>query len=679
MAPDPSGAVTRSRWPTGTEYAESVQQPTTSFRHAELTGGRLTLTPLGLPAMASGQSAVAFHFETPRRAVAVRCLLSAHDDGRERYTALGAFVAREPVPDVVAAEWLDEGIRVDGQWWPIVIMPWVSGQPLHDAVLDRVGDPARLVRLADRWFDLVKDLQDRRFAHGDLQHGNILLTDDDEYQLVDLDGIWVPDIGVGPPNEYGHPNYQHRNRGPSDWGQLVDTFSALVIGLSIVALADDPSLERFMTGENLLFAKDDFVSPGASEIWKVLDRSNSAQVVDHVRRLRTLASDGAPRPMSLADVLDDPELALATPTPPPVDNVLPGAADAGDWWTEPGAATSTPPVTAVPSGAAADAVAGTERPAASAAASQPTAHHATAPSAAGLAAITGRPMIAGLVSGLVAGLLGSLIAGALQLVTPTDLDGGVFVAVIAALLGGFVNAWPAINLRAYQSAIGRFFAGAAVGAVAGAVAIVLSDAMIKATIGPGDTEHLALVAYTWALTAGLIGVAVGALRSWRAAAYAFSFGAVGGCLGGLIHGATTAEFSGRRLAIDATDGATLLMATLVAMLIGTTIALALRTSRTGSLTVVEGKGQGTVIDFHKSTATIGSSTRDTLVLAGSAVPARAVHIRLTDASINAQADVPVQLDGTAVANSFTIRSGQILAVGGVFVRIESKELEGISS
>ena len=108
MSADMSNPPTMRRWPTGTEYAEAVQQPRQSFSDAELSGGQLTLTPLGLPAMASGQSAVAFHFQPAAQQVAVRCLLSAHDDGRQRYQALESHLAKQTVSAVVPARWIDE-------------------------------------------------------------------------------------------------------------------------------------------------------------------------------------------------------------------------------------------------------------------------------------------------------------------------------------------------------------------------------------------------------------------------------------------------------------------------------------------------------------------------------------------------------------------------------------------
>ena len=606
-----------SRWPTGTEYAASVQQPLTSFSDPELRTGELTLTPLGLPASASGQCAIAFHMQAADRPIAVRCLLNAQDDGRLRYKAMQEHVEAYSIPSVVPATWQDEGVRVHGKWWPVVIMPWVSGDPLHIAIEDRLGDSTRLSQLADRWLDLVEILQDKEFAHGDYQHGNVLLTGADEFELVDLDGIWVPEMGVGAPNEYGHPNYQHVNRSDTDWGPHVDTFSALVIALSMLALADDPDLSRFMTGENLLFTKTDFDEPDTAEIWRVLARSSNEEVVDLNGRLHAFARAGRPPAMSVREALDASfdSSVLAADLDEPSSAASPGRlpeTDSGDsWWLE-ASSQPSPPVDSPAQRAAAnsfwqgdshDDIAASQ-PMSPGAAGQatntprptpythggpaqvdrrpppPPAPHAftpyaasagapTAPNASGLAKITGQPVLAGLVSGAVAGLTGSLVAGVLQAIaTDAQLDGGLFVGMIAAMLGGMVHSWPALNLANYALAVRRFLVGAAVGLVAGLVAVFVADAMIHATLSDGDTKNSVLVAYVWALTAALVGLAVGLLRSPKAGAYAFSGGAVAGFAGGLVHGATSAEFENRALQVNGFDVKVVLIASFIAMLIG---------------------------------------------------------------------------------------------------------------
>ncbi len=711
---------TTSRWPTGTEYAASVQQPGTSFSDPELQTGELTLTPLGIPASASGQSAIAFHMQATDRPVAVRCLLNAHDDGRERYKALQEHVEAYKVPSVVPAKWLDDGVRVHGQWWPVVVMPWVSGDPLHIAIEDRLDDSIRLSRLADRWLDLVELLQDKEFAHGDYQHGNVLLTDDDEFQLVDLDGIWVPEMGVGPPNEYGHPNYQHINRSDTDWGPYVDTFSALVIALSMFALANDPGLARFMTGENLLFATSDFEDPDRAEIWRALARSSDEEVVDLTGRLHAFARAGRPPAMSVREVLDasfDPSelsidldrAATALPT-----GGLPTTEASDTWWVEssppppPPASTansfwagddhtdiaaSQPTAPGAPGFAAASHIAqyppsppppGSAPQGGSVPSGQPpppgppqvvtfAAARANAPQATGLARLTGQPVLAGLVSGAIAGLLGSILGGLLQAVLPdAKVDGGLFVGMIAAMLGGMVHTWPALNLSNYELALRRFLIGAAVGLVAGIVAVFVADVMTRATLSVGDTKNAVLVAYVWALTAALVGLAVGLLRSPKAGAYAFSGGAVAGFAGGFVHGSTTAEFENRALQVNGFDARVLLIASFVAMLIGVLVAVAIRTARNGSLVIIEGPGQGTVIDFHTSKVTIGGSHSDTLVVKGRELPAKAVQMNVGDHHAEATSDVAILVDGAVQPQRFAMYPGQVMAVAGVFIRLEIK-------
>lgn len=726
---------TSSRWPTGTEYSASVQQPATSFSDPELQTGELTLTPLGIPASASGQSAIAFHMEATDRPVAVRCLLNAHDDGRERYKALQEHVEAYNVPSVVPAKWLDEGVRVHGRWWPVVIMPWVSGDPLHIAVEDRLDDPGRLSRLADRWLDLVEILQDKEFAHGDYQHGNVLLTAEDEFQLVDLDGIWVPDMGVGAPNEYGHPNYQHVNRSDTDWGPYVDTFSALVIALSMLALANDPGLARYMTGENLLFAKPDFDEPDTSEVWRELARSSDDEVVDLTGRLHAFARAGRPPAMSVREVLDasfdsSALTADANSSSTPAAGGLPATPAQGDWWAS-GTSRPPPPVGTASSATVSNSfwaghahtdlsasqpsapgapgqtigVRTGAPPPTQVAASPPTngrgiapqqhqprppapvstpphvvtlaAARANAPRPSGLAKITGQPVLAGLVSGAVAGLFGSVLGGALQAVaTDAQLDGGLFVGMIAAMLGGMVHSWPALNLSNYGLAGRRFLIGAAVGLIAGVVAVFVADVMTRATLSVGDTENAVLVAYVWALTAALVGLAVGLLHSPKAAAYAFSGGAVAGFVGGLVHGTTSAEFENRALQVNGFDGQVLLIASFVAMLIGVLVAVAIRTARNGSLVVVEGPGQGTVIDFHTEKVTIGGHNSDTLVVKGKGLGAKAVRLDVGDHHAEVTSEIAILVDGAPQPHRFAMYPGQVMALAGVFVRLEIKSVAG---
>ena len=132
--------------------------------------------------------------------------------------------------------WLDGAITVNRLTWPVLTMDWIDGRTLNEYVdfLVTGFNAAALTTLARRG-QLVALLQRSEFAHGDLQHGNVMVDQDGQLRLVDFDGVRIPQLaGQAPPTEFGHPNYQHPLR--HVWDRWLDTFSALVIYTSLVAL-----------------------------------------------------------------------------------------------------------------------------------------------------------------------------------------------------------------------------------------------------------------------------------------------------------------------------------------------------------------------------------------------------------------------------------------------------------
>ena len=76
-------------------------------------------------------------------------------------------------------------------------------------------------------------------AHGDLQHGNVLLVPVPEtgrlsLQLVDYDGMFVPALAGFKTGEVGHPAYQHPQRlREAIYNAQIDRFSHLAIYTAI--------------------------------------------------------------------------------------------------------------------------------------------------------------------------------------------------------------------------------------------------------------------------------------------------------------------------------------------------------------------------------------------------------------------------------------------------------------
>jgi hypothetical protein len=256
-------------WPTNGHYVESAANPEYCFEDPELARGMIDPGPtMGIPECATGQNAIVFPVHTTTGKWAVRCFTTPAGDCERRYAAL------------VQASWLERGIRVGADWWPIVKMRWAEGVPLNEAVETRLEDPAALRVLATRWREAVRELRFAKLAHGDLQHGNVVVDEQGAMRFVDYDGMWIPTIADLNVREVGHPNYQHPQRTELQyWTENVDTFAALVIYTSLHALAAEPSLwPELNNGENLIFSADDFLAPRETPIWSRLEGSRNAEV-----------------------------------------------------------------------------------------------------------------------------------------------------------------------------------------------------------------------------------------------------------------------------------------------------------------------------------------------------------------------------------------------------------------
>lgn len=200
-------------------------------------------------------------------------------DQQSRYQAIDRHLRAVSFPHKVGFEYQPKGIRIHGEWYPILKMEWVPGVLLNEYVESLVGREAALQKLADDWLALLRAMKAARIAHGDLQHGNVLIADG-KLRLIDYDGMYVPALAGMGSHELGHPSYQHPRRGPDDYGPEMDRFAALVIHVAILAVACEPSLwRRFNNGDNLLFRRNDFLQPADSPVFDALLQLNDREVV----------------------------------------------------------------------------------------------------------------------------------------------------------------------------------------------------------------------------------------------------------------------------------------------------------------------------------------------------------------------------------------------------------------
>lgn len=283
-------------WPTPQEYNEAIQNPHYNFADDELRCGIADSDSLGLPRVTSGSFASVYKIKCQSRDLAVRCFLRDTPDQQERYVRISEYLSAVRMPHTVSFNYLEDGIRVSGSWFPVLKMEWIDGEPLDFYVRKNISDRRVLLDLAAQFKQMVCDLGKAGIAHGDLQHGNILVSAEGKCHLVDYDGMFVPTLEGCYAHEIGHRNYQHPARDHLHFDDRLDNFSAWSIYTSLMCLAEDPQLLKRVGGcdECLLFRQIDYRYPLRSMTFFTLEAHDSPVIRNMARALRSLLD----RPMA---------------------------------------------------------------------------------------------------------------------------------------------------------------------------------------------------------------------------------------------------------------------------------------------------------------------------------------------------------------------------------------------
>ena len=253
---DAVGGRTYNFWPTPEAYSEAVQNPLHSFKDEGLQKCQVEQNAIGLPRVQSGMFASVYEFKNASEQWAVRCFTTRLIDQQERYKAISSFILADDLPYTVDFHYLEDGIKCNNAWFPILKMVWVEGQPLDAYVQDNLHNQDTMQKLKTDFQIMMQQLQRNGIAHGDLQHGNILISQGEIY-LVDYDGFYVPELSGRQSNELGHLNYQHPQRTENLFGPNMDNFSAWLIFLSLLILIEDPALwQEFRGGMSVCFSEE---------------------------------------------------------------------------------------------------------------------------------------------------------------------------------------------------------------------------------------------------------------------------------------------------------------------------------------------------------------------------------------------------------------------------------------
>ena len=202
---------------------------------------------------------------------ALRCWHADLGNVRKRFNVISKAIQHSKASYLCDFVYVDEGIVVDGKIYPTTRMRWVDGMTIKDYICKHKNSKNKLLQLAESFLILVQDMHRNQFAHGDLQHGNIIVNDKGELFLVDYDSFYCPDLNGEREIITGLKDYQHPLRQSNlIVSEKIDYFSELIIYLSILAIAHNSTfVDKYQVAdsEHLLFEAKDFHNIKSSSIY----------------------------------------------------------------------------------------------------------------------------------------------------------------------------------------------------------------------------------------------------------------------------------------------------------------------------------------------------------------------------------------------------------------------------
>ncbi|MGH7224192.1 MAG: hypothetical protein ACRELF_13255, partial [Gemmataceae bacterium] len=268
-------------WPLSQDYNEAIQDPLHNFSDAELKTGEAAANALGISMPRSGNFADVYEVRCPSGSRwAVKCFTREVYGLAERYSEISKYLRLANLPFMVDFKFLEKGIRVRGQWYPILKMQWVEGFVLNEFVRDNLDKKPILQALGQIW-------------------------------------LCVPSLVGTTSGEVGHPAYQHPERlRTGAYNQEVDRFSLLSIAAALrcLAVGGRALWERYDNGDNLLFRQADLKAPAESPLFQELLGIGDAQARTLVEELHRACQGPLDAVPLLTDLVPEEKPAAPAPT-----------------------------------------------------------------------------------------------------------------------------------------------------------------------------------------------------------------------------------------------------------------------------------------------------------------------------------------------------------------------------
>ncbi|SHF76767.1 Protein kinase domain-containing protein [Flavobacterium segetis] len=270
-----------SNYPSRTDIVTAMRNPLVSFKSQEIIGGSIIQKDSRIIQYSGGYTTVfPFHKQTGNK-VAVRLWIADIGDAKKRSLEISNYLENLNNAYFAGFKYIDDAVLVNGTFHPIVLMDWVDGQTLKEYINSNITNTSKILELAKKFKEMAAYFHLENIAHGDLQHGNILIKSDGSLVAIDYDSMFIEPLSGMTDTIKGLPGYQHPARHSNQFvNSRLDYFSELVIYLSLLIYADTPKLwDDYYGTEDLLFSKDDFANP-----------SNSKLIITHLKSVNPTIS-----------------------------------------------------------------------------------------------------------------------------------------------------------------------------------------------------------------------------------------------------------------------------------------------------------------------------------------------------------------------------------------------------
>ena len=239
-----------------------------------LKGAKARINKNGNPFVYVGGFNMVFQLTHKSKKWAFRVWHVPMGENEERYLKISKYLTSKKLPYFAEFIYDEKGLLINGELVDTIRMEWLDGMLFKEYIEKNLANSSLLVSLSDNFLKMCQDLRDNQISHGDLQEGNILVTENGDIKLVDYDSICIPEIEGQKELVTGLKGYQHPSRFKGGKASLkADYFSELIIYLSILAIAKKPELwEKYQVKDTqyLLFSETDFEDLENSKIYKNL-------------------------------------------------------------------------------------------------------------------------------------------------------------------------------------------------------------------------------------------------------------------------------------------------------------------------------------------------------------------------------------------------------------------------